>query len=104
MDEKTIMYILGGLGAIINILFQRQIRINEETIKELKKKNDHYDATILKFNEKYSVMANDIKNSVKMSDMKFEQIRSDYADIKQNFKEIKEELKELINSKNERNN
>ncbi|CAB4127960.1 hypothetical protein UFOVP105_7 [uncultured Caudovirales phage] len=115
MDEKTILYIFGILGGIINYLLQRQVKQGEQVIKELKEKNTVYDSVIVKSNEKYialksSVEAiehnikNDRRNVTELFNLKFEQILKEYTDIKEDFKEIKKDLKELINSKNERNN
>jgi hypothetical protein len=115
MDEKTVLYIFGILGGIINYLLQKQIKANELILKELKDQNKIYDDIILKSNERYITIRgnveaiehnikNDRKTITDLFKMKFDQIEKEYTEIKSDFKEIKSDLKQLINSKNERNN
>jgi hypothetical protein len=115
MDEKTVLYVIGFLGGIINYLLQRQIKANESTLKELKDQNKIYDEVILKSNERFIALKgnveaiehntkNDRKTITDLFKMKFDQIEREYTEIKSDFKEIKSDLKQLINSKNERNN
>ena len=103
-QTNVIVLIVGLVIALLQWLLKEKIRAYEEKINALIIRCNNYDVIVLKFNDKYAVIQEKVKNLehntkneqeniVKLFDLRFDQILKEYAEIKTDLKDIKNELK-----------
>ena len=103
-ETQLIVLIVGLVIALLQWLLKEKIKSYEEKINALIIRCNQYDLTLLKFNDKYAIIQEKVKNLdqttksdqeniVKLFNLRFDQILKEYAEIKQDLKEIKQDLK-----------